>query len=320
MNCEPLISLIVPVYNVAPYLDECVGSILAQDYPRFEVILVDDGSTDGSGEMCDRIAAGNSMVRVVHRCNGGSSAARNAGVDIAAGEYIAFADSDDVLYPSYLSRLYSMISMSGADVAMAGFFESDRWRQGTLEALDEVPVILTCEEALARTLYQDGLNTSPCVKLFRRSLFEQERFPVGTLYEDLDFVVRALCHVDSVAVARDCLYWYRKRPGSNIGSFSMRRLDVLNVTAGLLDLIASRFPALVPAARDRRLSAAFNMFMLLSANGMALSTEAADCWRIIRELRVESLFNPAVRIKNKIGIMLSFSGRRLFSLMCRILS
>lgn len=117
----PLISIIVPVYQVKEYIGECVESLLAQTYEDLEIILVDDGSTDGSGEICDRYAAGDDRIRVVHQENQGPSAARNAGLDCAGGEYIAFVDSDDVVTPDFIEILYKLSRKYQADIAACAF-------------------------------------------------------------------------------------------------------------------------------------------------------------------------------------------------------
>lgn len=319
MRAKPVVSLIVPVYNVAPYLAECVASIRRQDFSDFEVLLVDDGSTDGSAFLCDEVAASDSRFRVIHRSNGGTSVARNAGIDASSGEYIAFMDSDDVIHPAYLSRLFQLISAGDADIAMVKFAEGNTVDCSRLSLAKSGRLSMSGLEALERTLYQDGLDTSPCCKLFRRAIFDRERFVPGLLYEDLDFITRVLPLVDNVVVSDDILYFYRHRKGSNIGSFSLKRLDVLDVTDGICRRAVSYGRPLQLAARDRRLSAAFNMFVLLNRNGYAGTEESDRCWDIIRELRSGELLNRRVRLKNKAGVFLSYGGKRFFSLISRLL-
>ena len=118
----PVISVICPVYNAEKYLARAVKSVLAQSFEDFELILVDDGSTDNSGELCDAFAAEDKRVRVIHQANGGVSRARNAGIDSARGEYIAFIDSDDYVFPYWLSDLYEAIAAEGADISRAGHY------------------------------------------------------------------------------------------------------------------------------------------------------------------------------------------------------
>ena len=122
-----LISVIVPVYKVERYIEKCVASILEQTFQNFELILVEDGSPDRSGEICDMLAKRDSRIRVIHKENGGAATARNAGLDVAKGDYIAFVDGDDSIHPQYLEFLSNLINRSGADIAMChyGFFSKE---------------------------------------------------------------------------------------------------------------------------------------------------------------------------------------------------
>ncbi len=317
MNEKPAVSLIVPVYNVAQYLGECVEGIRRQDFHDFEVLLVDDGSTDGSETVCDEVASVDPRFRVLHQPNGGTSVARNTGIAAAEGEYIAFMDSDDILHPAYLSRLYALAVGSDADISMVKFAEGSLPDCSRLSLSGKKPVVLSPLEALERTLYQDGLDTGPYCKLYRRSLFERHLFVPGLLYEDLDLITKLLPLANRVVVSDDLLYYYRHRAGSNIGSFSLRRLDVLDVTQDICRRMNAFDRSLQRAARDRRLSAAFNMFILLNRNGYGSTVESDRCWDIVRDLRGGEIVNPRVRLKNKLGVLLSYGGRCFFAFISR---
>ena len=318
MSHEPEISLVVPVYNVAQYIGECLESIRRQDFSDFEVVLVDDGSTDGSAAICDCVAASDSRFRVIHQSNGGSSVARNTGIDASTGRYIAFMDSDDVIHESYISRLYKLAGDSDADIAMFRFAEGELPDMRKLSFAGKTPERITGVDALESTLYQKGLDTSPCCKLFRRHLFDSARFAEGILYEDLDFVTAVTPLAGHVIVSEDVLYFYRHRAGSNIGSFSLRRLDVLSVTESICRRVVPYGVEMQLAARDRRLSAAFNMLVIIARNGYDGSAYSDRCWDIIRELRGGELTNRKVRLKNKCGVLLSYCGRRALSFISRI--
>lgn len=319
MNEKPAVSLIVPVYNVAQYLGECVESIRRQDFHDFEVLLVDDGSTDGSEVVCDEVASIDLRFRVIHQPNGGTSVARNTGIVAAEGEYIAFMDSDDILHPAYLSRLYALAVGSDADISMVKFAEGSLPDCSRLSLSGKKPVVLSPLEALERTLYQDGLDTGPYCKLYRRSLFERHMFVPGLLYEDLDLITKLLPLANRVVVSDDLLYYYRHRVGSNIGSFSLKRLDVLDVTQDICRRMNAFDRSLQRAARDRRLSAAFNMFILLNRNGYGSTVESDRCWDIVRDLRGGEIVNPRVRLKNKLGVLLSYGGRSFFAFISRLI-
>ena len=178
---DPLVSIIVPVYNVKPYLNRCVNSLLGQSYQNMELLLVDDGSTDGSETLCDEYAAQDARVRVLHKKNGGLSDARNAGVDAAAGEYLSFVDGDDWVSPYYIENLYRALEQAGADFSVSCFeevFEGQPVQSVPTERLEAFE-ILSREECLRRILYQEGMEVTTPTKLYKRALFEGVRYPVN---------------------------------------------------------------------------------------------------------------------------------------------
>ena len=178
---DPLVSIIVPVYNVKPYLNRCVNSLLGQSYQNMELLLVDDGSTDGSETLCDEYAAQDARVRVLHKKNGGLSDARNAGVDAAKGEYLSFVDGDDWVSPYYIENLYRALEQAGADFSASCFeevFEGQPVQSVPTERLEAFE-ILSREECLRRILYQKGMEVTTPTKLYKRALFEGVRYPVN---------------------------------------------------------------------------------------------------------------------------------------------
>lgn len=179
-----LISVIVPVYNVERYLRRCVDSILHQTYRNLEVLLVDDGSTDASGAICDEYAAQEERVTAVHQKNGGLSAARNAGLERAQGTYLCFVDSDDFLNSRMLETLCRDLQEQDADVAVVGFRMFEREEELAPAEL-AVPVqCMTGREAIRSTLVSDELGDFAWNKLYKRELFRDVRYPLGRMMED----------------------------------------------------------------------------------------------------------------------------------------
>lgn len=185
---SPLITVIVPVYNIKEYLPRCVASICGQTYDKLEILLVDDGSTDGTGVLCDELAGKDARIRVFHQQNGGSSSARNLGLDHASGEYIGFVDSDDYIDSNMYQNLYDAILAYHVLVAQTGRDERDE--QG--RRLPDIcvppagPERIGSRDFLKELLMHRG-DCSFCTKLFHRSVLETRRFPVGALNEDLCF-------------------------------------------------------------------------------------------------------------------------------------
>jgi len=213
---EPLISVIIPVYNIMDYLPRCVDSVLAQTYPGLEIVLVDDGSTDGTGKLCDRLAQKDERIRVFHKENGGSSSARNYGIKEARGEYIGFVDSDDYIDPKMYELLLGAIKKYDTNVAQIGRDEIDE--EG--RRLPDICVPPRTEEVtgprdfLKELLMHRG-DCSFCTKLFRRSVLADRRFPEGSLNEDFHFLVEILPLIGDIVSLPQQTYHVFYRMGSN---------------------------------------------------------------------------------------------------------
>ena len=208
------ISVIVPVFNVAGYLPQCVDSILSQDYGNLEVILIDDGSTDGSGEICDRYAALDSRVRAIHQKNGGAAAAKNAGLRLATGEYLAFADSDDYLEPGAYGFLMKILLENGADAVQGSFREVYRNRAEEQRISEE---ILEGYDYLLR-FPKDFSCALLWNKLYRRALFDGVFFEEGHKIDDEYFTYQGFLQPRKVVRMDRVVYNYRKRASSVMSS------------------------------------------------------------------------------------------------------
>lgn len=313
-----MVSVIIPAYNAERYLPQCLDSVMlcARDArEQTEVIVVDDGSTDSTA----RIASNYAGVRVLSQDNAGLSAARNAGIDAASGEWIMFVDADDVLLSGAVDCLVALAAKHRCKIAAGAVVSGDALSAGSCGCDTLQEEILSGPTAVERTLYQQmPLLGSAWGKIWHRSLFNSVRFTEGLYYEDLDLFYKAFLQAGAVAVCTRPVYFYRLHPASFLRTFSPRILDVLEVTRRMEQYMLQEYPALVKAARDRRLSANFNIYNRLhsaEASGFADRDAVADeCWRTIRRLRAASLFDPRVRFKNKIGVLASYCGRSIYNL------
>ena len=233
----PEISVIVPVYKVEWFLPECIDSILAQTFSDFELILVDDGSPDGCPAICDGAAVRDSRVRVIHKPNGGVSTARNAGLDIARGNWIGFVDADDVIDRTYYEKLHRAATQAGAEIAAAGILgiEADGTPCRHQEYLLRNEV-LSQQEAIHRMRLTPLLQMA--TKLQRRDLFEGIRFPVGKNYEDAAVTPALFEKMTFVACVAEPLYHYRMNPeGIMRGKVSLKNLYEVDVNYGLFQCL-----------------------------------------------------------------------------------
>lgn len=219
------VSVIVPVYNVEKYLRRCLDSIINQTYRNLEIILVDDGSPDNCGVICDEYASKDHRVQVIHRENGGLSVARNAGLDVATGEYIAFVDSDDWLADEFVEKLHANAEQNALVVTNLFFWESDikNWtamEQREFETIDSY-------EFWKRTTENECTPyIVACSKLYPRKIFNDLRFPEGLIHEDEAILHHVVNQVNYIHVIHDPLYYYRQSNSSIMGQgFNPRRLD-----------------------------------------------------------------------------------------------
>lgn len=308
---SPLISVIVPVYNSEDFLDQCLESIVNQTYKNLEILVVDDGSTDSSGDKCDQWASRDSRIRVIHQPNGGHSAARNTALDAITGQWLIMVDSDDVLHTEFAATLLDVALRHSADIAVGDYtaFYGDRPHFDTPHS-PAPETTLSRHEALLAVFYQHGLTHSPWGRIFKSSLFASVRFPLGIIYEDLAIIYPLLCGCDRVATVGRVLYGYRQHATNSMRVFSSRRADVLNVCESLERLMAQSDSQYLAAVRSRLLSAYFNILLLSDQDRQHDYSQLGDrCWQGIKRLRSECLLDPHVRLKNRLGIIASYLGR-----------
>ncbi len=215
-----MISVIVPVYKVEAYLRQCLDSIVGQTYGDLEILLVDDGSPDRCGEICDEYARADRRVRVFHTENRGVSAARNLCLREAKGEYIGFVDADDWIEPDMYETLLRRIEETGADISICGV-----WRESSsfirVQAFEDT--VFTGEEALAAWL-DEKINNEVWNRLYRKDLFEGASFPEGKNYEDSAYLLEIMVSSRSVAMTRALGYHYRRRSGSITKTYTAKNL------------------------------------------------------------------------------------------------
>ena len=264
MQKEPKISVVVPIYKVEEYLDRCVESLVAQTHKNLEIILVDDGSPDKCPAICDEWAKKDERIKVVHKQNGGLSDARNAGIDVATGEYIAFLDSDDCVHSEMYQTLLNVLTVTDADMAVCG-------RENFTK---EVPVqnpVLT-KEIKVRELDKEGFLTEllssnnvllviASNKLFKRKVFETLRFDVGKIHEDEFLAHKLLDFVDKTAVIDEKMYFYCIREGSITQvKFSEKRLHGIDAIENRLEYINEHYPQFVLDAVNQYLNTCMGLY------------------------------------------------------------
>ena len=234
---QPLISVIVPVYNVGGFLDRCVESIIAQTYSKIEILLVDDGSTDGSSAKCDSWAGKDDRISVIHKVNGGLSDARNAGLDVCRGEYIAFVDSDDYVDSRFIEKMFDALSRHASILSVCDVVREDEdgnaLRKSRKARSQEW--VMSGRQCLGLT-YVDPNAVTAWSKLYHRSLWDDLRFPKGRLHEDEFVFHEVMYQCDQVVVMTDKLYHYVQHQGSIMHTrYNVRYLDRVDAWLQRLD-------------------------------------------------------------------------------------
>lgn len=206
---EPIISIIIPVYKVEKYLDKCVRSVIGQTYSKLEIILIDDGSPDNCPELCDDYALNDSRIKVIHKSNGGLSSARNAGLDIATGDYIAFVDSDDWVENNAYEEMLKLADKSGAEIVCCGAVKTDG-EKDIEKCFCYYPTGTVCSaKDIVRDILTDKIGSQVWRALYSRKCWEKLRFPDGRLYEDIPTTFKAFAKAEKTGFIAEPYYNYR---------------------------------------------------------------------------------------------------------------
>ena len=261
-----MISVIIPVYGVEKYLSRCLDSIINQTYRDLEIILVDDGSPDNSGKICDEYAAKDSRIKVIHKENGGLSSARNAGLDVATGEYIGFVDSDDWIEPQTYNMLFSAIEKNNSDIAICGHrmvYDNTSTSKATYSNDEYLSYDLLWNEIFGK------LNNAAWNKLYRKNLIDDLRFPIGVIHgEDLIFNLNYLKNCKCGVINKTPLYNYFVRLGS-ITKSGFNKNKIMEITAKdmALEIVKKVCPTQLENAQKYCFRARMNVLRSLYKSG-----------------------------------------------------
>ena len=312
-----LISIIVPVYKVEKYLEKCVKSILKQTYTNLEIILVDDGSPDKCGQLCDELAKIDDRIKVFHKENGGLSDARNYGVERANGEYIGFVDSDDYIHECMYEELYKAIKKSGTLIAECGV---TRVYKNTLRPHyegEDYFLVLDREEYLKEYLKNKRLYGSAWCKLIHKDLAKKIKFPTGKIYEDAFYTLELLKTVDKYTLISGNYYYYYIRENSiTTRSFSSKDMDYIEIMNKIEDYTLANFPIFKEQLLVRLAFAYISIFnQLLEVDGYKTKEE----YKILKDKLKDNCFkvlgNKKAPKNLKAAMFLLSTNERLYKFM-----
>ena len=303
---KPLISIIVPVYNVETYLAKCVDSILAQTYTNLEIFLVNDGSSDCCGKLCDEYAKEDKRIKVIHKKNGGLSDARNVAIDVTTGEFITFIDSDDYVTDDYIMTLYSLIEKYECKVSIALY---NTFVEGSKPKVVNRVYREDCQtniKAIEEMFYQEKYDTASWAKLYHSSLFATGiRYPKGIVYEDLATTYLLIFQSDKVAFCNRRIYNYLLRRDSIEGSsFSSKKMDSALKVCELMESHLDILGKVMQAYQCRMMSFFFHL-LLKMPDGYE---QRNMLYKRIKAIRWSVLCNSRARKKARVASLLSYFG------------
>ncbi len=313
-----LISVIVPVYNVAPYIEKCCSSILEQDYKNIELLLIDDGSQDNCPEMCDKIAENDSRVRVIHQKNAGVSAARNSGICEATGFYVCFVDGDDYIDRDMLTYLVRILETTGSDLARCASRAVGENVPKQEEYADNAYEIYTLQDALKYTyLAEKGFSATSCHLLYKKSIIENIRFGTAKYYEDMEYITKVVLNCSKVVSSRAAKYNYLHRDDSSHSYPFEQRMDNIElVCADVKEQLRGNYDDLLQYVDIRYVKNALDELNRESlAKGIRDNTDAKNIIKKIKEQKV------AFAVLNKTEKLLYMSlgfGNMGFDIMARL--
>ncbi len=282
---EPLISVIVPVYKVEQYLHKCVDSIRNQTYRNLEIILVDDGSPDNCGQMCDALALEDSRIKVIHKENGGLSSARNAGLAAMTGSYVGFVDSDDWIAEDTYALLYTRMCQENADISCGGMATHSGSRVLSFfnPNLEET-FTFDRKEAFRELIQNRIITNSVCDKLYKAEIFRDLRFKEGIVYEDFQIQYRCLALADRITyTARTCYYYFVAPNSISRGTFSKKQMDFVANSLERMEFYKEHNPESLPVCMATHLD------ICLSLVNKAYGSAA---WKEVRDELTQQIVKP----------------------------
>lgn len=296
------ISVVIPVYNVEKYLKECLDSVLKQTYRNLEIILVDDGSKDNSGNICDEYAKKDNRIKVIHKKNGGLSDARNAGINIAKGEYITFLDSDDYIEEDMYEFLVKNIEKANADISICQNYYVYKNSKETTHT-PNVYLEMNSVEALKYVNMLGYYTVSACDKLYKRKIFENIRFPVGKINEDWYVICEVFDKANKIVYNSEPKYNYRKRKGS-ITDDKKINLGMMDASKQCLEFVKQKYPECmetVQMAKQMYIYASINTYNTIkqkSSQAKELRKQTRkEIKKQYKEIKLQD-YNSQSRIKN----------------------
>lgn len=312
----PLISIIVPVYKVEKYVAQCIESLINQKHKNIEIIIVDDGSNDESGIICDDFSKTDSRIRVIHKENGGVSSARNVGLSEAKGDYISFVDGDDFVSTDYISDMLKVALETSADIVTCNYYNV--WNDGKKKELLplKIPtgeyIVKTGKESLSDMLYGKTCYASSCCKLYKKHIFNDITFPPLRMGEDSFTVYQCLLKSNKVAHLRKPNYCYLQHSESVMHSDNFYKFyDYILLSDDFMKIVNDKHKDLFLPAANRLIENNFWVYMKMKNDRKKYKTQLEHIVSNIKQYRKYCLFDHNVCLRTRVACLLSYFGMNI---------
>lgn len=316
---EPVISVIIPVYNTEQYLHKCIDSVRGQTLREIEIILVDDGSPDNCGKICDEYAAQDSRIRVIHQENRGLSAARNVGIEAAQADVIGFVDSDDWIEPDMFALLYQNMAKENADISVCGMYIH---KNNSITLRGDLTYTVQNSREAIRSLFQlSGVGVAAWNKLYRRQMYNTIRFPEGRIYEDAFIMVQLMDTANTVVFDMQPKYHYIRRKGSiTMHSYRAESHDKIDAAYYNYKYISQKYPDLADLGWYGWALAQFSVLISMFAfHGVVDQEKERELICFLKENRKAIWANPLFPLKRKLLLIVLCISKPLCKLLVKIL-
>lgn len=314
---QDLISIIIPVYNVENYIENCVSSVIKQTYKNIEIILVDDGSMDKSGIICDELAKRDNRIKVIHQKNKKAAEARNCGINNSNGRYIIFIDSDDYVDEEYVLYLYNLIKKNDSKLGISPYTVISNNKKNDI-GKNFSQTILTVEEALRRLVKEEGFTVSPCAKIYDKSLFDNIRYPSGKLFEDNATTYKLIMKCEeNIIYGNESHYFYNIRDNSSMTSeFNLDKLQLIEWTDIMYKDVSEKYPNLVNCLKKKMITVRFSILRMIKYEEKSeeILTKRNEIEKYIKNRKYEILKNEEIDKRDKIALITLLMGRGVFHL------
>lgn len=306
----PLISVVVPVFNVEKYLEQCVYSICEQSYTNLEIILVNDGSSDSSPQICEKLHKGDIRVKVIHKHNGGPAEARNAGTMSAKGDLILYVDSDDYIYKDMILWMYQAMIEANTQAAICKMRNT---HSDLLLTQSKIKKSKYSGKDISKQMLYQHISNGPVCMLLPKAICLENPFPVGKMHEDLFVTYKMVYQCRDIVLLDEALYIYRQNPDSIMHRpFSTKLFDAIEAVNEMISFAYNVDISLLAAANARKFSLYAQILRAVPDSDLSLISKQIELWNYIKSYRWKMMTDRNARLKNRLAALCTLFGRKIF--------